>query len=72
MVSRRPELTKPQERLMRLFHQIDDRDIREIMAEVVSIERRYRSAQKFPMRLVKDAIDNVARLQEMTQEPEEG
>lgn len=64
------KLTRSQERLMKLFSEVEDEDIREIMASVVLIESRHRSssAQNFPIRLVRDAIDSVARLQEMSEE----
>ena len=68
MSRRRPKLTKSQERLLKLFQEIEDEDIREIMAEVVFVEGKHRSAKNFPVRLVRDAIDKVARLQEMLKE----
>jgi len=62
--------TKSQERLMKLFREVEDEDIREIMANVVSIEAKHRSssAQNFPIRQVRDAVDSVARLQEMSEQ----
>ncbi len=68
MSRRRLKLTKSQERLMQLFSEIEDEDVREIMGDVVFIERKYRSARNFPVRLVRDAIDKVARLQEVSEE----
>lgn len=67
MARRRLKLTKSHERLLKLFSEVEDEDIREIMAEVVSIEGKHRSssAKNFPIRLVRDAVDSVARLQEM-------
>jgi len=67
MSHRRLKLTKSQERLMRLFSEVDDEDIREIMADVVFIEGKHRSARNFPVRLIRDAVDKVARLQEMSE-----
>lgn len=70
MPRRKLKLTKAQERLMKIFSEVEDEDIREIMAEVVSIEAKHRSssAKNFPTRLVRDAVDSVARLQEMSKE----
>ena len=67
MARRRLKLTKSHKRLLKLFSEVEDEDIREIMAEVVSIEGKHRSssARNFPIRLVRDAVDSVARLQEM-------
>ncbi len=66
MPRRRPKPTKSQQRLLKLFREVEDEDIREIMTEVVLIEAKHRSssAKHFPKRLVKDAVDTVARLQE--------
>jgi len=70
MARRKLKLTKSQERLMKLFSEIEDEDIREIMANVVLIESKHRSssAKNFPIRLVRDAVDSIARLQEMSEE----
>ena len=69
MSRRRPKPTKSRERLMKLFREVEDEDIREIMAEVIYIEGKHRSssAKNFPIRLVRDAVDSVARLQEMSE-----
>jgi len=58
--------TKAQMRLINLFSQIEDEYLRDIIAEVVTIERRYRSssAQRFPLKEVRDAVDRNARLKE--------
>lgn len=68
MSRRRPKLTKSQERLMKLFREVEDEDIREIMYEVVFIEGKYRSAKNFPVRQIRDVVDSVARLQEASKD----
>ena len=67
MARRRLKLTKSQKRLLELFREVEGEDIREIMAKVVYIEGKHRSssARNFPIRLVRDAVDSEARLQEM-------
>jgi|WetSurMetagenome_2_1015567.scaffolds.fasta_scaffold35426_2 hypothetical protein len=55
----------PQERLRRLFRDIKDPHVRDIISEVVTIEAKYRSAQKFPLQQIRDVVDNNARLIEM-------
>lgn len=69
MARRRLKLTQSQKRLLELFSEVEDEDTREIMGEVVYIEGKHRSssAKKFPIRLVRDAVDSVARLQEMSE-----
>jgi len=70
MARRNPKLTRSQHRLVKLFNEIEDEDIREILSEVVSLESKHRSssAKNFPIRRVRDAVDSVARLQEMSAE----
>ena len=60
------KLTKSHQRLLKLFGEVEDEAIRQIMIEVVSIEGRHRSssAKNFPIRLVRDVVDSEARLQE--------
>jgi hypothetical protein len=57
-------LTKSQKRLLDLFTSIEDEDIKEIIIEVINVEVTNRSSHNFPIRKVRDAVDNVARLQE--------
>lgn len=59
--------TDAEMRLMTLFLQIEDEDVREIIADVVNIERQYRSSSRknFPIKDVRNIIDRVARLQEV-------
>ena len=66
MTRKRPQPTKSLQRLLNLFAKIEDEDIREIISEVVFIESKHRSssAKNFPMREVRNVIDNTARLQE--------
>lgn len=58
--------TDAEKRLIKLFLQIEDKDVQEIIADVVRIERQHRtgSRQNFPLRDVRNVIDRVARLQE--------
>lgn len=58
--------TDAEMRLIELFFQIEDKDIQEIIADVVRIERQHRtgSRQNFPLRDVRNVIDRVARFQE--------
>lgn len=58
--------TSSQRRLLRLFEQVEDPDLKEIMSNVVMLESRYRSssAERFPLRQVRDIIDAVAKRQE--------
>ena len=58
--------TDAEKRLIILFQQIEDEGIRDIIADVVTIERQYRtgSRRNFPIREVRTAIDRVARVQE--------
>jgi hypothetical protein len=58
------KLTKTQKRLLKLFNDIEDEDIREIIIEVINIELPNRSSHNFPIRKVRETIDCVARLQE--------
>lgn len=53
-------------RLLQLFEEIEDRDMREIMIDVIALESRHRSLGKtrFPLQKVEDIIDRVARLRE--------
>lgn len=67
MSSRKPKLTGSQKRLLKLFKQVEDEDVREIMTEVVVLEGKYRSGN-FPVRKVRDVVDVVARLQESKEE----
>jgi hypothetical protein len=43
---------------------IEDKDFRDMLIEIVSIEGRYRSAKKFPTQQVRDVVDNYASLNE--------
>lgn len=58
--------TDAEKRMINLFLQIEDEDIREIIADVVAIERKHRTSSRknFPIRDVKNVIDRVARMQE--------
>lgn len=58
--------TDAEKRLIKLFLQIEDKDIQEMIADVVKIERQHRtgSRQNFPLRDVRNVVDRIARLQE--------
>lgn len=62
----RPKVTKSLQRLLDLFKQIEDENVREIIADVVMIESKHRSSSKknFPWKDVRNVIDREARFQE--------
>lgn len=68
MVASQRQPTDAEMRMIMLFRQTEDEDIREIIASVVAIERQHRtgSRKNFPIRDVRSVIDRVARLQEST------
>lgn len=51
-------------KLLKLFSQIDDESIKEIIAQVISVENefRYSSATNFSRRKIEDIIDDEANL----------
>ncbi len=61
-------LTKNQERLLRLFQNIDDNNVKEIIIETINIEVTIYAGHNFPIREVRNKIDSVARLQEMNRD----
>lgn len=61
-------MTITQKRLLELIMGIEDENIREIIIEVMNIEKSNRSSHNFPIRKVKDVVDSVARLQEGIEE----
>lgn len=64
MSRRRPTPTRYQRRLVELLTAIEDKDFRDMLIEVVSIEGKYRSAKKFPTQQIRDVVDNYASLEE--------
>lgn len=64
MSRRRPTPTRYQRRLIELLTDIDDKDFRDMLIEVVAIEGKYRSAKKFPIQQIRDVVDNYALLEE--------
>jgi hypothetical protein len=66
MVASQRQPTDAEMRLITLFREIEDEDIRDIIASVVAIERQHRtgSRKNFPIRDVRNVIDRVARFQE--------
>lgn len=71
-MTRQPQLTSSLRRLLDLFNEIEDGDIREVISDVVAVESRFRSSagKNFPMREVRDVIDRVVRLQEESEKEE--
>ena len=67
-----PKVTKSLQRLIALFSQIEDEDIREIIADIVMIESKHRSSSRlnFPISDVRNVVDRVARLQEKSEKSE--
>lgn len=63
--------TDAEMRLLTLFRQIEDENIREIIADVVAIERKHRTSSRknFPLRDVRTVIDRVAHIQESQSSP---
>ncbi len=43
---------------------IEDKDFRDMLIEVVAIEGRHRSAKRFPTQQIRDVVDNYASLNE--------
>lgn len=58
---------KDKSRLLNLFKSIEDKEIQEVIANVVLIEQQNRSGSKenFPKQKVRDVIDAVARKKEL-------
>jgi len=59
--------TKAKSRLLKLFKNIHDKDIQEIIANVVQVEQQHRSNSKenFPRQKIRDIIDALARQKEI-------
>jgi hypothetical protein len=57
-------LTRTQKRLVNLFKNVNDENIREIIIEVIDIEAKNRSSHNFPIRKVREVVEDIARLQE--------
>jgi hypothetical protein len=57
---------KDKSRLLNLFKGIPDKEIQEIIANVIIIEQQNRTGSKdnFPRQKVRDIIDSIARKQE--------
>jgi|GEM_PF-5284310 len=66
MLQKRMFITQSMQRLLNLFEQIEDEDIRNIIAETVFLESKHRSSSQknFPIREVRNVVDTVARLRE--------
>jgi len=56
--------TNYQKRLFDQINGIEDVNLREMISECVYIEYKYRSAASFPIKQIKDLVDNYARLSE--------
>lgn len=57
---------KDKSRLLNLFKGIPDKEVQEIIANVIIIEQQNRTGSKdnFPRQKVRDIIDSIARKQE--------
>jgi hypothetical protein len=57
---------KDKSRLLNLFKGIPDKEVQEIIANVIIIEQQNRTGSKdnFPKQKVRDIIDSIARKQE--------
>ncbi len=64
MSRRRPTPNRFQRRLVELMTDIEDKDFRDMLIEVVAIEGRHRSAKRFPIQQIRDVVDNYASLKE--------
>jgi hypothetical protein len=62
------QLTKTQKRLVRLFKNVQDENIREIINEVIVIESANRSTHNFPIRKIREVVEDAAKLQENNEE----
>ena len=56
--------TNYQKRLFDQINGIEDVNLREMISECVYIEYKYRSAASFPIKQIKDLVDNYAGLSE--------
>jgi hypothetical protein len=59
-------VSKSMQRLLQLFQQIEDNDVRIIIAEAVILESKHRSSsmKNFPIRDLRDIVDSTARIRE--------
>jgi len=66
MKQKRLFISKSMQRLIDLFKQIEDENIKEIIAETVMLESKNRSSSRknFPMQNLRNIIDSNARLYE--------
>lgn len=69
MVQKPLFVTQSMQRLLDLFGQIEDEDIRAIIAETVMIESKHRSSSRknFPIQSIRDVVDAIARQQKMNE-----
>jgi len=71
MPRRKPTLTKYQQRLVNLIMGLKEKEIREMLIEILAIEGKYRSAKRFPLTEVRDVIDSFAVIFEREHSEEE-
>lgn len=73
MIPKQKGVSKSLQRLLNLFATIEDENIREIIADTVVIESRYRSSSRknFPWKDVRSIVDRVASLSEKNGEMED-
>ncbi len=69
MLQKRMFVTQSMQRLLDLFEQIEDEDLRNIIAETVFLESKHRSSslKNFPIREVRNIVETIARLREAQQ-----
>ncbi|MCG3209277.1 MAG: hypothetical protein FOGNACKC_02898 [Anaerolineae bacterium] len=72
MVRPHSKITNSLQRLLDLFNEIEDEDIREIISNIVVIESKHRSSSRetFPWKDVRSEIDKMARLKEEREKQE--
>jgi hypothetical protein len=61
-------LPKYRNKIAQLLFQIDDKSIRTIVSEVLSVEYEYRGSHHFPNKKIEDAVDSEANLVELNAE----
>jgi len=55
------KLTKSEERLLAYFRGIEDDTTRDLLIDVIVIERAHRSSTKFPIKRIREKVDSYAR-----------
>lgn len=60
-MTNKTRVTQAKQRLLSLFQSVEDKDTRTVIAEVVNIEAKNRSAVRFPLSDIRDVVESVAR-----------